>query len=210
MVSPHSGFLKERIGLRVETELQDILALGSLRGQSEAWIKVLEHLIATVNRIQSGLCPPLKKGNTVRNAARVKKIGRESLKFLAKKPQYLKKDLKSGFIRVDTDYYRPALLIDPKPEKDYDTLENRFLRGILTRIRQAVCLKKGSLRELGRAYDPNLRKRLENLEGQLDCCLKANFWTDVSEIRQMSVNQVLQMSPSYQDIYRCYLVLIKC
>lgn len=207
MVLHHSGFLKE-IGLRVETGPEDVLALGSVRGQSEAWICAIEQLIANINRIQSELRPSLIKGNSVRNADRVQKAGLENLKFITKKSQFLKKDLKSGFIRVDTDYYRPVQLIDAKPKNDYDTPESRFLRWILTRIRQTICRLKGSLRQPGRAYDPVLRKRLDNLEGQLGACLNADFMTDVSEIRQMTMNQILQISPSYQDLYRCYLRLM--
>lgn len=199
MVSPHSGFLKRTI--REETD----------QGQSEVWINVLEQLIVIVKRIQSGHRSSLMKGNTLRNADQVRKTGRENLKFLAKKPQYLKKDLRSGFIRVDTDYYRPVLVIDTKSKNNYDSPENRFLRGILIKIRQRLCQLKGSHRQQGRAWeDPNFRKRLNNLEGQLGNCLSADCMTDAGKMRQLSVNQIMQMPPSHQDIYRCYLILMKC
>lgn len=197
MALPHSGYLRRTMGL------QD-------RGQSEAWIRVLEQLIATVNRIQFEQRSYLMKGNGLRNADQVKKTGRENLKFLAKKPQYLKKDLRSGFIRVDTDFYRPVQVIDTKSENNYDTPENRLLRVVLITIRQKLCYLKVSLRQRGRLYDPVFGKRLDNLERRLSHIILTNFTTneDVFEMRQITVNQVSKMSKSYQDIYRCYLALV--
>lgn len=199
MVSPHSGIHRLTIGLRLETE----------RGQIEAWLGVLEQLIATANRIRTDLRTPLMKGNTLRNADKVKKTGPQNLKFLAKKTKYLKKDLKLGFIRVDTDYYRPVQVIDSKSKNDYNTSENQLLRGVLIRVRQEVCRLKGSIPQKGRGCYPTLRIRLDKLEGQLSNCLMADFMTDVSEPRQLPVNRILQMPPSYQDIYRHYLLLVK-
>lgn len=199
MVSPHSGIHRLTIGLRAETE----------REQIEAWLGVLEQLIATANRIRTELRTPLMKGNTLRNADKVKKTGPDNLKFLSRKPKYLKKDLKLGYIRVDTDYYRPVQVIDSKFKNDYNTSENQLLRGVLIKVRQEVCRLKGSIRQKGRGCDPTLGIRLDNLEGQLSNCLKADFMTDVSEPRQIPVNRILQMPPSYQDIYRNYLLLVK-
>lgn len=199
MVLPRSGIHRRTIGLGAETDL----------GQSEAWIGVLEQFIAIVNRIQRDLCTPLKKGSTLRNADKVKKTGRVNLKLLTKKPKYLKKDPKLGFIRIDTDYYRPVQVIDSKSKNDYDTTENQLLLGILIRVRQMLCRLKGSIPQKGRGCDPTLRIRLDSLEEQLSHCFKADFMTDVSEMRQLSVNRILQMPPSYQDLYRCYLLLVK-
>lgn len=196
---PHSGILKRTIKLQVETD----------RRQFEVWIGVLERLIATVNRIQSRQRSPLVTGNTLRKPDQVKKTGPENLKFLAKKPQYLKKDLKSGFIRVGTDYYSPVQAIDTKSNNIYDTPENRFLYGVLTRIRQRIRQQKASLRHQARGCNPIVRIQLDNLEKQLSYILHANFTTDLSLIPQLSVNRILQMPPCYQDIYRYFLILMK-
>lgn len=69
--------------------------------------QVFRQLTATVDRIQAVPHHRLMKVNTVMDANRVKKAGRENLKFLAHNPHFLAKDARNGFIRIDMDCYRP-------------------------------------------------------------------------------------------------------
>ena len=171
--------------------------------------QVFRQLTATVDRIQAVPHHHLTKVNTVMDANRVKKAGRENLKFLARNPHFLTKDVNNGFIRIDTDYYCPVRLIESKRKINYDTQENRFLRWMLTAIKQKLRKLKVRLGQLERANDPVLLRRLDSMEPQLGCLLKADFLADVGEMRQMSVSLVLQMAPGYRDVYRIYLILMK-
>lgn len=171
--------------------------------------QVFRQLTATVDRIQAVPHHHLTKVNTVMDANRVKKAGRENLKFLARNPHFLTKDVNNGFIRIDTDYYCPVRLIESKRKINYDTQENRFLRWMLTAIKQKLRKLKVRLGQLERANDPVLLRRLDSMETQLGRLLKADFLADVGEMRQMSVSLVLQMAPGYRDVYRIYLILMK-
>ena len=62
--------------------------------------QVFLQLTATVDRIQAVPHHRLSKVNTVLDANRVKKAGRENLKFLTRNPHFMAKDAKNGFIRI--------------------------------------------------------------------------------------------------------------
>lgn len=208
MVIHRSGYLKESSGWGFEGNHPETIA-GSFSDQLEELIELIEQLMIKLSPILSGRRPQLLNGTMARSADRVKQAGSENLKLLAKKPQYLKKDLKSGFIRIDTDYYRPVKLIDTKSENNFNTKENQFLRWLLTRIRQMIGLLRTFLAQQGIDYDPVVSKRLVTLEGQITCCLHADFMTDVSEIWQIPTKLLKQMPQCYQGIYQGYVALMK-
>jgi len=211
MVLPHTGSPKKGHEAQDEEELEGSWVLGVRRSESRIWIREAEQLIEAISSLISRQRPHLIKGTTIRKAERVKKTGQENKKFLANKPQYLKKDLKSGFIRVNTDYYRPLELIDTKPKKNDDTVEYRLLKEMLIRIRQKICLLKGSVRRQEKGDDSDLLKELDRLEGRLSLCFNMNQELTSSPERmvQISMQQLSQLSAIYQDIYRSYLGIIK-
>lgn len=171
--------------------------------------QVFRQLTTTVDRIQAVPHQRLMKVNKVMDSNRVKKAGRENLKFLAHNPHFLVKDARNGFIRINMDCYSPVRLIESKRKINYDTQENRFLRWMLTTIKQKLRKLKVRLAQMERANDPVLMRRLDNMEAQLGRLLKADFLVDVGEMRQMTVSLVLQMAPGYRDVYRIYLILMK-
>ena len=196
MVLPHSGFLKETN------------SAGSLEYLSEEWSLNFWQLVDKVERIQSRLQPSLISANTIRDGDRVRKGSRNTLKFLIKNTECLKKDLKFGYIRVATDYYRPVKLIETKLVNCHDTQENRFLRWVLTRIREKLYSLKFSCYRKGWTEEQQVHGNFVQMERALGRLLRAESMTDVGEQYQVFGNQVPQMSLSYQDVYRIYLKMI--
>ncbi|KJR49011.1 hypothetical protein UF75_0526 [Desulfosporosinus sp. I2] len=196
MVLPHSGFLKGKN------------STGSLEYPQEEWSLNFWQLVDKVERIQSRLQPSLISANTIRDGDRVRKGSRNTLKFLIKNTECLKKDLKLGYIRVATNYYRPVKLIETKLVNSHDTQENRFLRWVLTRIREKLYSLKFSCYRKRRTVEQQVHGNFVRMERALGRLLRAESMTDVGELYQVFGNQVLQMSPSYQDVYRIYLKMI--
>ena len=196
MVLPHSGFPKETN------------SSGSLEYLSEEWSLCFWQLVDKVERIQSRLQPSLISANTIKAGDRVRKGRRNTLKFLIKNQECLKKDFKLGYIRVVTDYYHPVKLIETKLVNSHDTLENRFLRWVLTRIREKLYSLKFSCYRKGRTVEQKGHGNFVRMERALGRLLRAESMTDVGELYQVFGNQVLQMSTSYQDVYRIYLKMI--
>jgi len=211
MVLPHTGLSKEGLEVQDEEGLEGRLVLGLGRSESQIWIKEAEQLIEVISSLLFRQRHHLSKGTTVRKAERVKKAGMENKKFLANKPQNLKKDLNSGFIRIKTDYYRPLELIDTKPKKNDNTVEYRFLKEMLIRIRQKICLLKSSARRQEKCGDSDLMKELDRLERRLGVCfnISKELTSSPERLVPISMQQLSQLSAIYQTIYRSYLGLIK-
>jgi len=197
MVLPHSGFLKETN------------SAGSLVYLSEEWSLNFWLLVDKVKRIQSRLQTSLIIVNTIRDADRVRKGKRNTLRFLIKNTECLKKDLKLGYIRVATDYYRPVKLIETKLVNNHDTLENRFLRWVLTRIRAKLYNLKVSHYRKEWAEERKLCGSFVRMERELARLLRAESMSDVGELHQVSGNQVQQMPLCYQEVYGIYLQLTR-
>lgn len=210
MVLPHTGFPKEGLAVQDKEELEGSPVLGLGGSKSQIWISEAEQLIEAVSSLLAGQRPRLSKGTTVRKAERVKKAGRENIKFLANNPQNLKRDLQSGFIRVNTDYYRPVELVDTKPIINDNTAEYRLLKEILIRIRQKICLLRSSARRQETCGDSDLLKELDRLEGRLGVCLNISkeLTSSPARIVQIPIQQLSQMSATYQHIYQRYLGLV--
>lgn len=196
MALPHFGSLKETDS---STFINDL----------DKWCKDFWQLTAKVKRIQSRLQPRLLHGNMLRDAERIKKGSHKNHIFLIKNTHCLKKDLKSGYIRVSTNYYRPIKLMETKLYNSFDTLENRILRWVLIRMRETLSSYKSGIIQKGQVEDRMMAGYFERMEREITRLLQVDAMMDIGVMRHVTGYQVLQMSPSYQDVYRCYLHMVK-
>ncbi|USB33938.1 restriction endonuclease-like protein [Paenibacillus sp. YPG26] len=169
---------------------------------------VFEQLVQAVERIKSAPHSKLEKENRIVEAARAKRMGKENISFLTKRPHLLVSDEKLGFISLNNQSYYPSHALESKRQINYDTAENRFVRWVLIRISKKLLTLKVRLMEKGRLQDPLLAKRLESMQAQLRRLLQHDF-LNVGEMKQLSISLVLQMAPGYREVYRSYLMLMK-
>ncbi|WP_127586155.1 restriction endonuclease-like protein [Paenibacillus koleovorans] len=170
---------------------------------------VFQQLTETIERIDRAPHYRLYQEKRVTDAAKVKKAGRENVRFLAKRPQLLVPDREHGILQVNGQPYRPTSLVEAKRKLDYDTAENRFLRWMLERIDRKLSDIREKLVERERSRDTELEAEITRMKARLRRLLQLDFLREVGELRQMNVSLVLQMAPGYRDVYRIYLMLMK-
>lgn len=169
---------------------------------------VFQQLVKTVERMQSAPHHKLQQENRLVESARAKKVGRENMAFLAKRPHLLAADQRQGLLRVEGQGYTPTHVLETRRHVDYDTPENRFVRWVLTRVQMKLRSLKLQLGKSGRSSDPLLMKKVMRMQAEIQRLLKLDF-LQVGEMRQMTISLVLQMAPGYRDVYKFYLILMK-
>ncbi|MFD0589733.1 DUF2357 domain-containing protein [Paenibacillus sp. GCM10027627] len=173
---------------------------------------ILQHvfgqLVQAVERINSAPHSKLGCEKRVVEAARAKKVGRDNINFLSKRPHLLAPDEKLGSISLKGKLFYPSHVLEPKRQVNYDTMENRFVRWVLLRITTKLKSLKTRLSQKKREQDPILEKRLNFMQTQIQRLLKLDF-LNVGDMSQISVSLVLHMAPGYREVYRNYLMLMK-
>ncbi|MDQ0919169.1 restriction endonuclease-like protein [Paenibacillus sp. V4I5] len=176
------------------------------------YFTILQHvftqLVQAVERIKLSPHSKLQSENRLVDAARVKRAGKENIAFLAKRPHLLAKDPLNGVIEVKGQRFTPTHLLETRRHVHYDTAENRFVKWVLVRIAQKLKDVKTRLAQKSRVEDPNLTKKLNLMQSQVQRLLQHDF-LDVGEMRQLSISLVLQMASGYREVYRYYLMLLK-
>ncbi|WP_042166670.1 restriction endonuclease-like protein [Paenibacillus gorillae] len=169
---------------------------------------VFRQLVDAVDRMKAHPHHKLSQEYRLVDANRIKNVGKENIRELAKHPERLIEDRK-GVIRIGDRTYSATHLVEKRKQLSYDTNENRFVSWMLDRI-------VGKLKELKRRWnrnnrtsDPLLLSRIDRMVAQVDRLLKTDFLQEASSLKQMSITLVLQMAPGYRDVYRCYLMLMK-
>lgn len=169
---------------------------------------IFDQLVQAVERIKTTPHAKFVRENRVLEGAKVRKAGKENIGYLTRRPQHLVSDEQLGFIPLNDRRYYPTHALETKRQVNYDTMENRFVRWVLTRIILKLKDLKARLTEKSRLQDPILTKRLNYMQTQLQRLLKLDF-LNVGEMRQLSISLVLQMAPGYREVYRNYLMLMK-
>jgi len=171
--------------------------------------QVFRQLVDAVERIQAHPHHVLRQERRLVDADRIKKVGRENLRELAKHPGRLREDRINGFIRIADNTYTATHLVETRKQPSYDTNENRFVCWALERIVAKLKELKKRWKRNNRTPDPLLLERIDRMTAQAERLLKTDFLREVGSLKQMSVTLVLQMAPGYRDVYRCYLMLMK-
>ncbi|MFD3259577.1 DUF2357 domain-containing protein [Paenibacillus lentus] len=176
-------------GLR-ETRYQSITEFFTILQQ------VFQQLIQGVDRIKNAPHSKMRRESHVVEASRAKRVGKENIAFLRKRPEL--------FIQGQP---HPTHVLETRRYVDFDTAENRFIRWALLRISSKLKELRAHVAKKGNP-DPVLLKRIDMMSSQLQRLLKQDF-LDVGDMKQVSLTLVLQMAPGYREVYRIYLLLMK-
>lgn len=100
-----------------------------------------------------------------------------------------------------------------KKELTYDTLENRYVKWMIERIKQklddlldSIVSKNRWTRE---KPDYDLVEKIESMSKQLKSKLNSPFWKSIGKLDRSVMSLVLQMAPGYRDAFQIYLTVSK-
>ncbi|MBB6637615.1 restriction endonuclease-like protein [Cohnella thailandensis] len=190
-----------------------LTGLRETRNQSLAeYFTILQHvfrqLVQAVERISMAPHSKHHKEYKITEASRARQAAKDTIAYLHRNPHLLVADSKLGFIPANGERYYPTHVRQAKRQINYDTNENRFIRWVLVRISKKLSEMKTRLAHQERYQDPELTRKIADMQTQLQRLLKLDF-LNVSEMNQLTVTLVLQMAPGYRDVYRNYLMLMK-
>ncbi|PRX18491.1 hypothetical protein BX659_14310 [Orenia metallireducens] len=136
----------------------------------------------------------------VKPSGRVKKVNKQSIKWLRKNPKF-----------YDKEYGLPTKLLDINKQVSFDTYENKFVKWIILQIIKRI---KRFILEYQNFYkekaDIQVVEFANKMVRELDLMLSRTFLKDVGELYKVdSLSLVLQMAPGYREIYKYYLMLKK-
>jgi len=158
--------------------------------------KIMKRFRQAFRRLKKSPHHRLQKKTRVLPAARVKDVGRESLKWIRRNPRHF-----------DKDKGRPDKLLNIEKEYSYDTFENRYVRWMIERIKERLNIFQENHRQLY-GEDNYLSQRIGELQREFDQMLEQTFLSQVGELKRLqSLSLVLQMAPGYREVHKYYLML---
>ncbi len=161
---------------------------------------IFDNFMRAYCRIEKYPHHELRQTSRVLPAARIKRINKESIKWLRKNPSYYNQ--KTGL---------PEKLLNIDKKVNYDTFENRFVKWLMTRLVQKLNTFEKRYKELAaNSPDEEVIKNIHRMRERLNLILNNSFLHEVTELNKFeSLSLVLQMAPGYKEIYKYYLMLIK-
>lgn len=130
---------------------------------------------------------------------------------LRKRP-HLFRDVKHG-ISIGARSVMPTFGLKAEKELTYDTLENRFVKWMMTRLVEKLRDLLERVEEKQKRYetepDPELLQRIAAMIDALETRLRHIFWRSIGRLDHSVTSLVLQMAPGYRDAYQLFLLVTR-
>ncbi|WP_077615742.1 restriction endonuclease-like protein [Caenibacillus caldisaponilyticus] len=97
-----------------------------------------------------------------------------------------------------------------RKDLSFDTLENRFVKWMISRLRDKTAYIYKKLAEKGpyeKAADPKLLNKVSGMQRLLENRFQMSFWKTVGKLDRSVMSLVLHMKPGYREAYRIYLIV---
>ncbi|CCU78719.1 conserved hypothetical protein [Halanaerobium saccharolyticum subsp. saccharolyticum DSM 6643] len=160
---------------------------------------IFEDLFKALKRVEESPHHRIIRKRNVRPASRVKKVGRQSLKWLNKNSRHYDKELKL-----------PEKMLAVEKKLSYDNFENKFIKWSFSELIKRLKHFKINYINSKRNPDQNLVTKIEKMIRKLKLKLNHSFLAEVGELQKIdSISLVLQMAPGYKELYKYYLMLLK-
>ncbi|MGM0499052.1 MAG: DUF2357 domain-containing protein [Bacillota bacterium] len=160
---------------------------------------IFEDLFKALKRVEESPHHQIIRERNVRPASRVKKVGRQSLKWLNKNSRHYDKELKL-----------PEKMLAVEKKLSYDNFENKFIKWSFSELIKRLKHFKINYINSKRNPDQNLVTKIDKMIRKLKLKLKHSFLAEVGELQKIdSISLVLQMAPGYKELYKYYLMLLK-
>ncbi|WP_345240676.1 restriction endonuclease-like protein [Pontibacillus salipaludis] len=105
----------------------------------------------------------------------------------------------------------PTKGLNVQKRLSFDTLENQFVKWMMTRIIHKVESLKETLRKQASVYQTSNHDdkldEIEAMEAYLKKKIRSSFWREISSLDRSVMSLVLQMAPGYREAYQTYLIL---
>ncbi|MEJ6949390.1 DUF2357 domain-containing protein [Natronospora cellulosivora (SeqCode)] len=162
--------------------------------------KIFKKFLKAYRRIEKYPHHRLNKLAKVLPSSRVKKINRQSVKWMRRNTQY-----------YDQELGLPVKMLNIDKQSSFDTFENRFVKWIISELLKKLANFEKSYRQMNKDYlEEDILKTLDSMSKKLDYILKNSFLKEIGDIYKIdSLSLVLQMAPGYREVYKYYLMLLK-
>lgn len=162
---------------------------------------IFKDFIKAYRRIEKSPHHRLNKLQKVLPSSRVKKINRQSIKWVIRNTQYF-----------DQEIGLPIKMLNIDKQPSFDTFENRFIKWIISELLKKLNNFEKRYRQMFK--DDYLDEKVLDLIGEMSSKLhflpKHSFLNNIGDIYKIdSLSLVLQMAPGYREIYKYYLILLK-
>ncbi|WHY78387.1 DUF2357 domain-containing protein [Neobacillus sp. WH10] len=140
---------------------------------------------------------------------------------LSKTDSYIRKNLqrRNQFVDVERGIAINGRMLMPcegvkkKKELVYDTLENRYVKWMMQRLKDKMEDLLNTLQNPNKRWkverDEELITRLFQMKETLEKRLIGQFWKKISQLDRSVMSLVLQMAPGYRDAFQIYLTVSK-
>jgi hypothetical protein len=160
---------------------------------------IFEDLFKALKRVEESPHHRIIRKRNVRPASRVKKVGRQSLKWLNKNSRHYDQELKL-----------PEKMLAVEKKLSYDNFENKFIKWSFSELIKRLKHFKAYYRNSKMNPDEELITEIDKMIRKLKLKLKHSFLAEVGELQKIdSISLVLQMAPGYKELYKYYLMLLK-
>jgi uncharacterized protein len=197
-----------------KTYLGARLRLEGNPSKAEFYRLISEHFhqfLQAVARIEFQPHHKLEKSYEKARGDQLRKQDSVSRNFLRKRANVFV-DVSKG-IDIHGRTVMPSEGLKIKKELTYDTLENRYVKWMIVRIKQklddlldSIVSKNRWTRE---KPDYDLVEKIESMSKQLNSKLSSPFWKAVGKLDRSVMSLVLQMAPGYRDAFQIYLTVSK-
>lgn len=161
--------------------------------------KIFDDLFKALKRVEESPHHRIIRERNVRPASRVKKVGRQSLKWLNKNSRHYDKELKL-----------PEKMLAVEKKLSYNNFENKFIKWSFSELIKRLKHFKENYRSSKMNPDQGLINKIDKMIRKLKLKLKHSFLSEVGELQKIdSISLVLQMAPGYKELYKYYLMLLK-
>lgn len=156
-------------------------------------------LFKALNRVEQSPHHRIIRERNVRSASRVKKVGRQSLRWLNKNSHHYDQKLKL-----------PEKMLAVEKKLSYDNFENKFIKWSFLELIKRLKHFKTNYYSSKINPDQDLINQIDKMIRKLKLKLKHSFLAEVGELQKIdSISLVLQMAPGYKELYKYYLMLLK-
>ena len=141
----------------------------------------------------------------------IRKLDSRSRSYLRKRPT-LFVEVEKG-VEIDHRVLMPKEGLRIKKERTHDTVENRFIKFMITRLidkledlMERITNQPWWVKE---EPDSDLMNEVRQMIKRLDSILKSPFWRNIGKLDRSVYSLVLQMAPGYRDAYQIFLTVSK-
>jgi hypothetical protein len=169
-----------------------------------------QSFVRALDRIERQPHHKLEKMHEKARGDQLQRLDSKSRNFLRKNPHVFV-EVKNG-VKLADQTLMPREGLKIKKELTYDTLENRYVKWMMTRLidKLEFLYEKLSVQKWRRVEaDAELLRKVDEMIRTLSVKMRNPFWKEIGGLDRSVMSLVLQMAPGYRDAFQIYLTVSK-